>query len=149
MIDLSNEMTRLSNINAGMTKTAFSTTKEGVGAVTGGLRSLGMLDDSAMRAVSIINGGLQIFTGMAGLATVAKTLQERKNAEEGTICGALVAANAALGPYGWGRIAVATGVMAATSITMYALVNNIRLGSFDLDSPAGRVDAVNAVQGAV
>ncbi len=149
MINLSNEMNRLSNIDTGMTKTAFSTTKEGVGAVASGLSALGMTNDSSMKALMTINGGLQIMTGMAGMATVAKTMQEKKRTEAAVKSAALVSMHTALGPYGWAKIALAAGVMAATSITMYALVSQIRLGSFDLDTPSGRADAVNAVQGAV
>lgn len=110
---------------------------------------MGLMNDSSMRAVAVINGGLQIVTGMAGLATAAKVMQERRNTETEARSAALVAVNTALGPYGWAKIALAAGAMVATSAIMYATVNQIRLGSFDLETPSGRADATNAVMEAM
>lgn len=116
-----------------------------VSAVTGALQTLGVINDDTAQALTMASGGLQIVTGMLGIANVLKARVTAKTAQETAVAGALVAANS-WNPIGWTKIAIAVAAAGVASVGVNAIVKSVRA---DLSTPTGRAQAIDQTLGAL
>lgn len=120
------------------TEHAFDDSKKIAEASTKWLAEMGQdeLADTLNKAVSAFD----IMVNACKVAGVAASLMSVKNAEAQAEAGILTSINSALGPIGWGNIAIATGA-AVTAATLTGAIMTYELRP-DLETPAG-VEALN------
>ncbi len=119
-------------------KGGFDGIQSSVSQVTNSLQSLGIINADAAKYLQLGASGLQIATGMLGIAQVLSARVTAKTAQETARSAALVAANS-WNPVGWSKIAIATATTAVASVGMYALIREIKA---DLSTPTGRQQAI-------
>lgn len=146
---LSLEMDRFSAASLGGSKELGEKSMSSVSQVSTGLYQLGLINEEGARYISMAAAGMQIFIGSYGIAAVAKTAIEARNARAEAESVAKTSAMTAIGPIGWKNIALAAGAAAVTGAVVGACVREVRLGSFDLSTAEGRGDAIASVQGVI
>ena len=123
--------------------------KNGVGGITKAMRGMGADDEELQRILAIASSALQAVSGSMGAMRGLHALMEMRDTVREAEGGALTAIKAAMGPVGWAQIALATTAAAGASVAMYALVNNIEVGEFDLGTSAGMSGMLGALEGMI
>jgi len=144
-MNVQTEMQRFAAMDFKKAKGLNTGITQGVNGVNKVLKNLGVENDELYTVISLSGSALQVVGGTLGMLQGIKALYGARNAKEEAEAGILTSIKMALGPVGWAEIAIAAGAMAAAGVGMYALVNNIEVGDFDLSTAAGINNAVNAV----
>lgn len=110
---------------------------QGVGGITKSMKALGQDDEELMGILAVSSSAMQTIAGSLGAMRGLQALWNMRNDLKAAEGGALTAVKAAMGPIGWGQIALASACALGASTAMYALVNDIEVGDFDLSTSAG------------
>jgi len=110
-----------------------------------GMKGLSATNQLTGKALGIAVGALAGYLGTAAILSALTAAEETRKLKLAAEAAVLTAANAT-NPAGWGRIALAAAVAATAGFALAAIVNNVRLGPFDLSTSQGRYDAVSAVE---
>ena len=148
-MSLDTEMRRFANTNLKSMKANTDEIRQGVGGVTKAMNTLGAQDDDLTKLISITSSALQTVGGTLGMLRGLKALYEARIAKESAEAYILTAVKTAMGPWGWTEIAIAVGASAIAAGTMYALVNTVEVGEFDLSTSAGTAGMLKALEGVV
>jgi len=121
--------------------------RSGVGGITRIMKGMGADDEEMQRNLAIASSALQAVSGSLGAMRGLHAILEMKDTIKEAEGAALTAAKATMGPVGWAQIAIAATAAAGASVAMYALVNNIEVGEFDLSTSAGMSGMLGALRG--
>lgn len=100
-------------------------------ALTQGMGQLGADNETARRAVA----GLQVFTGVAQMASVASAAVSMMRTVTTAEASAETAVKTAAGPPGWAMIALALGTAAIVGGTVYAIAQQYNM-HVNMDNPS-------------
>ena len=147
-MSLATEAARLQAVDLKGMKGMSSDADKAVSGVNRGLDRLCEVDSSTADLIDKSLGALQVIAGSMGLMRSLQVMWEARNTAKEAESAALTAARVALGPIGFIEIAIAATAASAASLAMYALVNDIEVGEFDLSTSAGvngMLDSLGAI----
>jgi len=147
-MDLENAAFLTGHLSSSELKKIERTNAEAVAPHISGMKKMSAINHLIGLATGTAVGALAGYLGSAAIVSALTAAEESRKLKLAAEAAALTAVNAT-NPVGWGKIALATAVAATAGVAIAAVVNNIRLGPFDLSTPQGRYDAVSAVEGAI
>jgi hypothetical protein len=145
-VSLATEMQRFVGVDIGYMHDIAGDSKKSVDSVTNAMRTFGLIDEDTAQWLAVGSSALQTIVGTSAMLKALRGLYEAKNAMLTAKAEALTALNLT-NPAGWGKIALATATMVATGAAMYALVNEIEVGEFDLSTASGIDGMLGALEG--
>lgn len=148
-MSVENSYAILQNTDLGNLKGFSDGMKAGVDGINKALKGMGSDNQELYTAISLSSSALQVVGGTLGMLRGMKALYEARNAQETAEAAMLTSAKVAMGPPGWAQIAIAGTAMAVASVAMYAIVNTVQVGEFDLSTSAGLNGMVESVTGAM
>lgn len=146
-MNLETEMARFNSVDLQGMKGLTDAGKGAVGGTNRILAAMGATDEDTLRYLRIGTSALQAISGSLGVMRGLQALYNAKIDAEAAEGAALTAIKAALGPWGWAQIAIAAGASVGASAFMYAMVNTIEVGDFDLSTTAGINSMLGSLEG--
>lgn len=148
-MSLQSEIARFASVDVKGMQGLSNEMRSGVGGIDKIMKGMGAEDDELERNLAIASSALQAVAGSMGAMRGLQAMWEMRNDLMLAEGGLLTAAKAALGPIGWTQIAIAATASAGASAAMYAIVNDIEVGDFDLSTSAGMSGMLGALEGMI
>jgi hypothetical protein len=118
----------------------------GLNSMSKALSAMGLSNSKSMQALQMSIAAMQVMNGAVKVIGMVHARTVAMTKADGAKAAALTAANMAMGPPGWAKIAIATASMAIAGAGIGYALSRINAGRYDLSNPLERQEAVQSVK---